>query len=62
MIRKILELNNLSKDSMQSYLDLLDQRYRESLYQDEGVRAKLLAILAHLCGQGGAKDPARALF
>ena len=62
VLRKILELNNLSKDSMQSYLGLLDERYRESLYQDEGVRAKLLAILAHLCGQGGAKDPARALF
>jgi HEAT repeat protein len=62
VLRKILELNNLTKDSMQSYLGLLDERYRKSLYQDEGVRAKLLAILAHLCGQGGAKEPARALF
>jgi HEAT repeat protein len=62
VLRKILELNNLTKDSMQSYLGLLDERYRKSLYQNEGVRAKLLAILAHLCGQGGAKEPARALF
>jgi HEAT repeat protein len=62
VIRKILELNNLSKDSMQSYLGLLDERYRKSLYQNEVLRAELLAILAHLCGQGGAKDSACALF
>ena len=62
VIRKILELNNLSKEFMQSYLGLLNERYAESLSQDGGVRAKLLAILAHLCGQGGAKDPACALF
>ncbi|MBC8379811.1 MAG: HEAT repeat domain-containing protein [Planctomycetes bacterium] len=62
MIRKILELNSLSNDSMQSYLGLLDQRYRGSLSQDEGIRAELLAILAHLCGQGGARDSACALF
>ena len=62
VIRKILELNSLSNDSMQSYLGLLDQRYRGSLSQDEGIRAELLAILAHLCGQGGAKDSACALF
>ncbi len=61
-IRKILELNNLSNDSMQSYLGLLDERYGKSLSQDEGLRAELLAILAHLCGQGGAKDSACALF
>ena len=62
VIRKILELNSLSNDSMQSYLGLLDQRYRGSLSQDEAIRAELLAILAHLCGQGGAKDSACALF
>ena len=62
VIRKILELNSLSNDLMQSYLGLLEKRYKESLSQDDGVRAKLLAILAHLCGQGGAKDSACTLF
>ena len=62
VIRKILELNSLESDSMQLYLGLLDERYGKSISQDEAVRAKLLAILAHLCGQGGAKDSACALF
>ncbi len=62
IIRKILELNNLSNDSMQSYLGLLNERYGKSLSQDEGLRAELLAILAHLCGQGGAKESACTLF
>jgi HEAT repeat protein len=50
VLRKILELNNLTKDSMQSYLGLLDERYRKSLYQDEGVRAKLLRAAVSGCG------------
>ncbi|OQY07951.1 MAG: hypothetical protein B6I25_00270 [Planctomycetales bacterium 4572_13] len=62
VIRKLLELNNLSRESMQSYLRLLNERYAESLSQGEGLRAELLGILAHLCGQGGAKDSACALF
>jgi len=62
VIRKILELNNLSNDSMQSYLELLDYRYARSLSQESELRAELLSILAHLCGQGGAKEPARILF
>ena len=62
IIRKILELNNLSDGSMQSYLGLLNDRYRKSVSQDDGLRAELLAILAHLCGQGGAKDSACSLF
>jgi len=62
VIRKILELNSLGDDSMQSYLGLLDKRYKESLSGNEELRAELLAILAHLCGQGGAKESACALF
>ena len=62
VIRKILELNNLSGDSMRLYLGMLNDRYRKSISQDEGLRADLLAILAHLCGQGGAKDSACTLF
>ncbi len=62
IIRKILELNNLSSDSMQSYLGLLNDRYQKSISLDKELRAELLAILAHLCGQGGAKDSACTLF
>ncbi|MCD6175325.1 MAG: HEAT repeat domain-containing protein [Planctomycetes bacterium] len=62
IIRKILELNNLSSDSMQSYLGLLNDRYQKSISLDKELRAELLAILAHLCGQGGAKDSACILF
>jgi HEAT repeat protein len=62
VIRKILEINNLSRDSIDHYLTLLSDRYQQSLTQNGGIRAELLAVLAHLCGQGGAKDDARALF
>lgn len=62
VIRKILELNNLSEKTMQSYLGLLNKRYAQSIDQNESIRAELLAILAHLCGQGGAKEAACAFF
>ena len=62
VIRKILELNNLSKDSIRSYLGLLRDRYVKSISESDLLRADLLSILAHLCGQGGAKADACVLY
>ena len=62
VIRKILGLNMIEKDSTQMYLELLYRRYEKSISQNLALRADLLAILAHLCGQGGARDAACALF
>jgi HEAT repeat protein len=62
VLRKILELNNLSKDSMNSYLTVLSERYEGSVSGNGTLRAGLLSILAHLCGQGGAKAQACVLY
>jgi hypothetical protein len=62
VLRKILELNNLSKDSMNSYLKILSERYERSISENGTLRAGLLSILAHLCGQGGAKAEACVLY
>lgn len=62
VLRKILELNNLSKDSMNSYLMVLSNRYEKSISENGTLRAGLLSILAHLCGQGGAKAQACVLY
>jgi HEAT repeat protein len=62
VLRKILELNNLGKDSMKSYLKSLGDRYEKSISEDGALRAGLLSILAHLCGQGGAKTEACVLY
>lgn len=62
VLRKILELNNLSKDSMNSYLTVLSERYERSISENGTLRAGLLSILAHLCGQGGAKAEACVLY
>lgn len=62
VIRKILELNNLNHDSMNDYLALLKKRYEMSIAKDGQLRADLLGILAHLCGQGGAKDLAADMY
>ncbi|MHC4523913.1 MAG: HEAT repeat domain-containing protein [Planctomycetota bacterium] len=62
VIRKILELNNLSSNSIESYLAMLSVRYQKSISESETLRAGLLSILAHLCGQGGAKAQACILY
>lgn len=62
VLRKILELNNLSNDSMNSYLTVLNDRYERSISENGALRAGLLSILAHLCGQGGAKAEACVLY
>jgi HEAT repeat protein len=62
VVRKIIELNKLEKNLMQGYLELLYGRYQKSLTQGGNLRADLLGILARLCGQGGAKAAACALF
>ncbi|MBP8605466.1 MAG: hypothetical protein KBI46_06475 [Phycisphaerae bacterium] len=62
VIGKILELNNLPPESLQSYLTALKDRYNRSALQSSALRANLLAILARLCGQGGSKEAARVLY
>ena len=62
VIRKILELNNLSTESIYSYLKALSERYEKSISETGTLRANLLSILAHLCGQGGAKAEACILY
>jgi HEAT repeat protein len=62
VIGKILELNNLPDESIQTYLGLLDERYLRAVSQNGALRANLLAILARLCGQGGAKEIASNLY
>lgn len=61
VIRKILELNNLPEESSMNYLKLLHQRYE--LSKDYPVlRADLLGVLAHLCGQGSLRTLACGMF
>lgn len=62
VLRKILELNNLSAESMASYLGVLQGRYERSISENATLRAGLLSNLAHLCGQGGAKAEACVLY
>lgn len=62
VLRKILELNNLSRESLGSYLTVLKSRYEKSISENGTLRAGLLSILAHLCGQGGAKAEACIMY
>ncbi|MCI0498910.1 MAG: hypothetical protein L0Y36_04420 [Planctomycetales bacterium] len=62
VIGKILELNNLPAESIRFYLGLLEERYIRAIPQNGTLRGNLLAILARLCGQGGAKETACDLF
>ena len=62
VIRKILELNNLSGDTTQHYLTLLDERYQKTIGQNPVLRADLLSVMSHLCGQGMPKTQACKLY
>lgn len=62
IIRKMLELNNLSKDSVQYYLDIINQRYRQTIGQNPVLQADLMSVMAHLCGQGVSKSLASKLY
>ncbi len=62
VIRKILELNNLSKESIQFYLQLLSERYVQSLDQNGTLRNDLLSVMSHLCGQGTPRSQACRLY
>ena len=62
VVRKLLELNSLGEESMTRHLGLLNTRYQKSLSESGSLRAGLLSNLAHLCGQGGAKEAACDLF
>ncbi|MEN8127362.1 MAG: HEAT repeat domain-containing protein, partial [Planctomycetota bacterium] len=62
VIRKILELNNLSNEMTKSYLEALRDRYEKSMTEDDVLRADLLSVLAHLCGQSGTKADACVLY
>ena len=62
VIRKLLELNNLPKESIQSYLQLLADRYVQSLEQNGTLRNDLLSVMSHLCGQGAPRTQACRLY
>ena len=62
VIRKMLELNNLSEESEQYYLEIILQRYNLAIGQDPVLRADLLSVMAHLCGQGLSKAYASKLY
>jgi HEAT repeat protein len=62
VIRKILELNNLPSDTARNYLTLLYQRYEKSKSQAPALRADLLGVLAHLCGQGALRTVACGMY
>jgi HEAT repeat protein len=62
VIRKILELNNLPTDTARDYLTLLYQRYEKSKTQTPALRADLLGVLAHLCGQGALRTAACGMY
>ncbi len=62
VIRKILELNSLSDDTTQHYLTLLYERYQKTIRQNPLLRAELLSVMAHLCGQGIPKTQACKLY
>lgn len=62
VIRKMLELNNLDKDSVQYYLSVIHDRYQQTVGQNPVLRADLLSVMAHLCGQGLSKSHASELY
>lgn len=62
VIRKMLELNNLEKDSVKYYLDAINERYQQTIGQNPVLRADLLSVMAHLCGQGLSKSQASNLY
>jgi HEAT repeat protein len=62
VIRKILELNNLSKESMGYYLDIINQRYRQTVGKNPTLQADLLSVMAHLSGQGLTRSQASKLY
>lgn len=62
VIRKILELNNLPEGAARGYLSRLYQRYQRSKNQAIALRADLLQVLAHLCGQGSLRSIAADMY
>ena len=62
VIGKILELNNLSEESVGYYLDIIYQRYLKAVEEDPILRADLLSMMANLCVQGSPKLQASKKF
>ncbi|MCE5186716.1 MAG: HEAT repeat domain-containing protein [Planctomycetaceae bacterium] len=62
VVRKLLELNNLPEDVARNYLGALYQRYLKSKEKTPVLRADLLAVLAHLCGQGNLRNLAASMY
>lgn len=62
VIRKMLELNDLSKESVDYYLDVIYQRYRQAAGQNAVLQADLLSVMAHLCGQVLTRSQASKLY
>jgi len=54
VIRKLLELNGLDKEDIDSYLALILSRYRLAKSQDKSLQPDLLNIMARLCSQPGS--------
>ena len=62
VIRKILELNNLSEESVGYYLDIIYQRYQQAVEDAPVLRANLLSMMADLCVQGSPRVQASQKF
>lgn len=53
VIRKLLELNGLDKETIDSYLTLISSRYQLAKSQDPSLQSDLLNVMARLCSQPG---------
>jgi HEAT repeat protein len=62
VVRKILELNNLPEETAKGYLGKLFERYHRSKDQPLALRADLLSVIAHLCGQGTLRSIASSMY
>jgi HEAT repeat protein len=62
VIRKILELNNLPDEAARGYLGKLRHRYLRSKDQSLTLRADLLQVMSHLCGQGTLRSIAAGMY
>ena len=62
VIRKLLEINGLSQNQAEKYLQVILDRYQVETQNNGPIRADLLSIMARLCGQGTSKVLAGRLY
>jgi HEAT repeat protein len=63
VIRKLLEPGGLSPEEVANYMDLLVERYKRPVQNDDGaLRGELLGTMARLCGQSTYKPESARRF